>query len=146
MDEQYRQEILIHIEQQHATSLVILMLMLGLAVISELEAFHHVIFMIPVLGISWAFAMGRGDYLIHRLGAFLREKGDEWENWEGRTRHNSLLVLTDIGAALSIFFLTAFGILAVWNEVGRVWAVGALILFLMGTATIPLAPALFKKR
>lgn len=142
--ESLRNEILLCNWQLYITSLVILVLMGACALLARVEKFADIIVFVPVLGIGWAFAMGRYEYLIHRVGAFLKQEGSEWESSEPRKRRLWLLAFADLGSMMPFLFLFGYGTMASWNLGYHGFVTTTTIAFLLGIASIPFSATSFK--
>lgn len=134
-----------------------LALLLGLVVIAWRNTIASVFF--PLLSLSWAAAMVRFDFFIHRQAAYLRELEAQmretgmtmplWETWKTSIRSTSFVVpIADVFACLVIVAPTLYLLFGPAQEIfqlnkwrgQRVYAWGVssvLILLLLSLAAIP---------
>ena len=93
------------------------------------------------LAIGAVFFVGRMDFLIHRVGRYLREAMQSpYETWKAKHRNVQWLILYDVMSALPI--LASFG----YNEYvmrkftfGNYWCDLTVAFFVFGLVEIPLA-------
>ncbi len=58
----------------HLTAFFMLALMVVVIAVAKLTTFDDAMIFVPILGLGWSWAMARYDYLMHRVGAFLRRE------------------------------------------------------------------------
>lgn len=112
-----REEILLNLALMHWLSIVVVIaLFAGVAFCEARTTVLSVL--LSLLGIAWAAATLRFDFLIHRQGAYLRQLESAhvqqgasmmWETWKQEHRSQNLaLPILDLLAALPIVAATAY--------------------------------------
>lgn len=137
-----RGEISVYNWQLYITSLVMLVLMIYTSFKAREQGFTDVILFVPLLGIGWAFAMGRYDYLIHRVGAFLRPDS-EWEKSEIRNRKKGLLVGLDLGSMVPFLALISNAEYVAWGMGYSIFVIVTSIVIVLGVASIAISASAF---
>lgn len=158
-----RVEIIVNHVLMHATTLLVVLLLLGGVRLTEgRSSFLSVA--LPLLSLAWAAAMVRFDFFIHRQAAYLRAAEARlqasgipipmWETWKSALRSTSIVVpLMDCVAILVVIVPTIYLLFGPAQEFfaakqwrgGRAYAWGVLIGlgFLLGC--LPFVPKIAQR-
>ncbi len=146
-----------HVLMHWFTIIVIVILLAGAWALENRSSVLGVL--LPIFALSWAAAMVRFDFFIHRQGTYLRVLERElasngvmfplWETWKGsRVSTNFVVPVLDVFASLVVFAAAAYiafgparSYLIMRRLPGAVlfpWAVVILLLLLLGLlAAVP---------
>ena len=113
-----RNEIVVNHVLMHLTTVVVVISLLIGVWLSEYRESMISVFL-PLLSVSWAAAMVRFDFFIHRQAAYLRAVEDSlrqngltvplWESWKSALRSTAVVIpIADVFATLIIVVVTAY--------------------------------------
>ena len=113
-----RSEIVVNHVLMHLTTIVVVIALLAGVWLSEKRE-SIVSVLLPLLSLSWAAAMVRFDFFIHRQAAYLRALETSlhqnglavplWEGWKASLKSNQIVIpIADLFATLIIVVITVY--------------------------------------